>query len=184
MNSGERRRIAAAFIAEHPESSLREIAQRAGVSPETARKVRLQLHRDEAAADARPKEAEQSTALQILRKDPALRSRENGRLPLRMLSAIDTLDKHGEQIIEHIPAHDLARVAGASRVGARVWEKFADLAEQYSAVAARNGRAGSPGRSEAGQDTRWLGPRGPGDDGCDPTAGRVVLEDGGQTGRR
>jgi ParB-like chromosome segregation protein Spo0J len=149
MNSGERRRIASAFIAEHPESSLREIAQQAGVSPETARKVRLQLHRDQskAVAEVQPEEPDQSTALQALRKDPALRSRENGRLLLRMLSAIDTLDEYGKQIIEHIPAHDLARVARASLVCARAWERFADLAEQHSAAVAGNGRVGSPGRN-------------------------------------
>jgi ParB-like chromosome segregation protein Spo0J len=145
-NSAERRRIAATIITEHPEASLREIAQQAGVSPETARQVRLQLRRDHGkTADVQPKEADQSTALQALRKDPALRSRENGRLLLRMLSAIDTLDEYGKRIIEHIPAHELARVAAASRVCARAWERFADLAEQRSpAAVAGNRRAAEP----------------------------------------
>jgi ParB-like chromosome segregation protein Spo0J len=142
MNSAERRRIATDIITEHPEASLREIAERAGISPETARKVRLQLRRDQStAAEAPPKEAEQPTALQALRRDPALRSREHGRLLLRMLSAVDTLDEYGEQMIEHIPAHDLAWVARASRVCARTWERFADLAERRNAAAAGNGRA-------------------------------------------
>jgi hypothetical protein len=36
-----------------------------------------------------------ASALQVLRRDPALRSGEHDRLLLRMLSAVDTLDEYG-----------------------------------------------------------------------------------------
>ncbi len=136
MNPAERRRMAADIIAEHPEASLREIAQQAGISPETARKVRLRL-RDGQSKPASParRDTAESSALRALGRDPALRSREQGRLLLRMLSALDVLEDHGEEILRDIPLHDMIRVAEAARACSRAWERFADLAERQNVAA-------------------------------------------------
>lgn len=136
VNSAERRRIAVAVITEHPDASLREIARQAGISPETARKIRLRLRsgQSDPAGSRREDTAELST-LHALGKDPAVRSREQGRLLLRMLSAIDVLEDHGEEILRDIPPHDMTRVAEAARACSRAWGRFAGLAERQNAAA-------------------------------------------------
>lgn len=142
VNSAERRRMAAEIIAENAEASLREIALRAGISPETARKVRLQSRNGSAkSAGPQRRDAAQPTALQALGRDPALRSREQGRLLLRMLSALAVLEEYGDRILREIPLHDMKRVAEASRECSRAWEKFADLAERQGMAASASERS-------------------------------------------
>lgn len=136
MNPAERRRMAADIIAERPEASLREIAQQAGISPETARKVRLRLRGgQDKSAGPQGRDTAESSALRALGRDPALRSREQGRLLLRMLSALDVLEYHGEEILRDIPLHDMTRVTEAARACSRAWDRFADLAERQNLAA-------------------------------------------------
>jgi len=136
LNPAERRKVAADIIAEHPEASLREIAQQAGISPETARKVRLQLRDGQSKPPSSPhSDTAESSALRALGRDPALRSREQGRLLLRMLSALDVLQDHSEEILRDIPLHNMSRVAEAARSCSRAWERFADLAERQNLAA-------------------------------------------------
>jgi hypothetical protein len=52
-----------------------------------------------------------------------------------MLSALDVLEEHGEEILRDIPLHDMTRVAGAARACSGAWERFADLAERQSMAA-------------------------------------------------
>ncbi|CAM2955807.1 ParB/RepB/Spo0J family partition protein [Saccharomonospora xinjiangensis] len=59
VNSAQGRRIASMLFAERPNASLREVARRAGISPATARDVRMRLERDEDPVPARLREAEQ-----------------------------------------------------------------------------------------------------------------------------
>jgi hypothetical protein len=136
VNPAERRRMAADIIAEHPEASLREIAQQAGISPETARKVRLQLRSGQAKSPgSQSRDAAKPSALHALSQDPALRSRQQGRLLLRMLSAIHVLEEHRDEILRDIPMHDLERVAEAARACSRAWDRFADLADRQNIAA-------------------------------------------------
>lgn len=131
LNPAERRQAAADIIAEHPEASLREIAEQAGISPETARKVRLQLRNGSPeSAPAQLRGVTRRSALHPLRRDPALCSRQRGRLLLRMLSALEVLEDHADAIIRDIPVHDLKRVADAARACSRAWQRFADQADQ------------------------------------------------------
>ncbi|HEY5988337.1 MAG TPA: streptomycin biosynthesis protein, partial [Streptosporangiaceae bacterium] len=142
VNPAERRQLAADIITEHPEASLREIALQAGISPETARKVRLRLRNDQTkSAASQRRDTAQPSALQALGRDPALRSREHGRLLLRMLSALDVLEEHGDQILRDIPLHDMKWVAEASRLCSRAWERFADLAERQNTAACESERS-------------------------------------------
>jgi ParB-like chromosome segregation protein Spo0J len=131
LNPAERRQAAADIITEHPEASLREIAEQAGISPETARKVRLQLRNGEAKPmGPQLREVTQPSDLNQLRRDPALRSRQQGRLLLRMLSAVEVLDDHAGAILRDVPVHELKRVAEAARACSRAWQKFADEADR------------------------------------------------------
>jgi ParB-like chromosome segregation protein Spo0J len=135
-NPAERRRMAAEIINEHPEASLREVAEKAGISPETVRKVRLRLRNGEVKSpDSRLNEGIESSALHSLRRDPALSSRQQGRLLLRMLSALDVLEDQGDAILQEIPVYDLKRVAEAARACSRAWERFADLADHQNIAA-------------------------------------------------
>jgi len=139
VNAAERREIAAEIIGKRPDASLREIARHAGISPETARKIRRQLcngttvqqlHNSVSApAGSQPENADQSFALHALRRDPALRSKERGRLLLRMLSVLEVLEENADQILSDISLHDMRWVAEASRACSHAWERFAYLAE-------------------------------------------------------
>jgi DNA-binding SARP family transcriptional activator len=128
VNPAERRQVAACIIRERPELSLRQVARLAGISPETVRAVRRGLGR---AANEPPAGLGQDCApppdLRVLRADPSLRSSERGRLLLRMLSALEVLAENGDDLASAVPAHDLVKVAEASRACARAWEGFADL---------------------------------------------------------
>lgn len=178
-NPAERRRIAADIIAQHPEASLREIAQRAGISPETARKVRLQL-RNGQSKPAGPQRGDtvELSPLRALWRDPALRSRQQGRLLLRMLSALDVLEDHGEQILRDIPLHDMTRVAEAARACSCAWERFADLAERQQLAA--YGDETFARQRLAKEGPHLSGQPGSGEDGGDHARRHVMFDDGGQ----
>jgi DNA-binding CsgD family transcriptional regulator len=59
VNSAQGRRIASMLFAQRPNASLREIARCAGISPATAKDVRMRLDRDEDPVPTRLREAEQ-----------------------------------------------------------------------------------------------------------------------------
>ena len=191
MNPVERRRMAVGIITEHPEASLREIAQQAGISPETARKVRLQLRTGQSkSAGSQCRDTAESSALQALGRDPALRSREQGRLLLRMLSALDVLEDHGEEILRNIPLHNMTRVAEAARACSRAWERFADLAERQNVATygeMRDVHVAALDKVSYAEVTLGvpLEPiAGPGEDGSDPAFWQVMFNDGSQAGGR
>ncbi|MEU8383318.1 helix-turn-helix domain-containing protein [Streptosporangium sp. NPDC048865] len=150
---------AAELIAKEPQISLRQIAQRSGISPSTARDVRERLKRGEdplpgslRSAAAPPVPAardradapgvplpdagtgprpgtdhgrDRTSALSILIKDPAIRSREHGRLLLRMLGASACLAPSREQIIDAVPEHCVDLVRQVAEESAAAWAKFA-----------------------------------------------------------
>ena len=156
VDSTGRREIAAQLIADNPDASLREVASRAGLSPETVRDVRARLgparrpvsalqHKDSATggpARQRSLGMEQrsngaghagqtgTSALQVLLADPAFRSTESGRSLLRMLSAPRVFEQRGKQFIDSVPAHCMDRFAEAVQTCVQTWEGFAEDVER------------------------------------------------------
>ncbi|MER5643755.1 helix-turn-helix domain-containing protein [Streptosporangium sp. NPDC002524] len=169
LDSSAGRIRAAELIAEEPQASLRQIAQRSGISPSTVRDVRERLRRGEdplpsslrsAAAppvppvppappvpatrnqaDAanvplpdvetgprpEPKPGRNRTsALSILIRDPSIRSRERGRLLLRMLGASAGLTPSREQLVDAVPEHRVDLVCQMAKEFATAWAKFAE----------------------------------------------------------
>lgn len=151
VNGAARREIAARLMSGNPAASLRDIARRTGLSPETVRSVRAQMDAARPSGSAQPDahatadrirrkrsvsrrpghgSPSRVSALQALRADPAFRSNEFGRSLLRMLSSYLILEKCRSQFIENVPAHCLNRVAEAARTCAQGWQDFAKCAEE------------------------------------------------------
>ena len=154
-DGAEGRQRVAQLIAERPRASLREIALAAGVSPATVSSVRKRQAQGEDAASgqARP-DADEKTegaptsssalnspgrraertrnsawdrrvALEQLRSDPSIRSKEAGRDLLRWLfvHAIDTCDLPDG--VDSIPVHRVELIAALARETAHAWHEFA-----------------------------------------------------------
>jgi ParB-like chromosome segregation protein Spo0J len=146
----QRRQIARELMLADPSASLRKIAQQAGISPETARHVRMQLNHpdgagipapdgDQITAEAglaarlsglRAESRRANRAIEALKSDPSFRSTETGRSLLRMLAACQVLGEHGAELIEHIPTHCLERVAAVADACITEWQAFAEQVEQ------------------------------------------------------
>jgi DNA-binding NarL/FixJ family response regulator len=153
-NTGERREVIVKLINDNPGASLREIARKSNVSPETVRRVRASLAHDSGtvmSADPdldpdtglipsetstvrrvqpiRRVPADEKSSLDALRADPAFRSTDSGRFLLRTLSAYMIIRGQRKQLLEGIPFHCLTWVALAAREYATEWNKIADQAE-------------------------------------------------------
>lgn len=149
----ERRGVARQLILDHPELSLRQIATRAGISPETVRTLKNNLlnasvrpldHVDpperQGTSSTRldepsgprpgpPENAGRVAALRDrLRADPALRLRETGRELLRLLNLTSISPEEWDRLVAVVPpAHRAAVVQLARACGAR-WAELARLA--------------------------------------------------------
>jgi ParB-like chromosome segregation protein Spo0J len=159
-NGGQRREIARELILADPQASLRQIAQQAGISPETVRNVRMQLtHSGELEPPAHEREpgggrpelparlatvpagaGQANRAFESLRSDPSVRSTEVGRSLLRMLAAYHVISEHGEELIEHVPAHCLDRLAIVADACAAQWRVLAENVEQRKRTSFENER--------------------------------------------
>lgn len=134
------RQAAAEFLARHPDSSLREIAKVAGISPGTARDVRDRLRRGEGpvqlpkdgkrAASPKPRRtsapsdntpADVSAVLSSLARDPALRMSNSGRELLRWLHLHVIHDVDHAKIVEAAPDHCVANIAELAQRCAANW---------------------------------------------------------------
>jgi ParB-like chromosome segregation protein Spo0J len=113
-----RRRAARAILQAEPTLSLREVARRAGISPETARSVRRRLP-DEPAP---PREA----LARQLRTDPTLRFSETGRTLLRLLEMRAVPPEKWAAIAANLPPHWREAVAGMAMECADTWRTFAE----------------------------------------------------------
>ncbi|MER5770775.1 ParB/RepB/Spo0J family partition protein [Streptomyces sp. NPDC001985] len=157
VNRAVGRRLASALMTENPGLSLRQIAQAAGISPETARDVRNRLSRGEdpvpgergaggcggrparAAAPAAPPEPppvdramikDRALLVARLRADPSLRFSESGRTLLRLLN-MHTLEAAGwDHLVDHVPPHWGGVVAQLARDHAKIWAEFAAKVER------------------------------------------------------
>jgi hypothetical protein len=154
-NSGERRELVAKLIQANPGLSLREIAQQAGVSPETVRSVRSAgleagAFGDErvgpdirAPSAARQRQGRESaslnyrkSSLSFLRADPAFRSTDSGRALLQLLAFPELVVRYGPVLLAQIPPHCLDGVAKAAAECAAEWNKFAARIEATQSQAA------------------------------------------------
>jgi hypothetical protein len=121
VNSMERRRVARAILLAEPALSLREVARRAGISPETARSVRRRLP-DE---PVEPRE-DPATLVKQLRNDPALRFSETGRTLLRLLEVRSVPPETWAAIAANMPPHWRDSVARVAMECADTWRTFAE----------------------------------------------------------
>lgn len=168
QNRAERRELARKLIQENPSASLRQVAELAGLSPETVRSVRASLSRAESneaseegrvgkdqagtatggttAASPQPAprpEEELVQALNALRSDPAFRSTESGRSLLRMFSVALTLREQGHVLLTQVPIHRLGWVSRLANECAQAWTDLAEAADhrQGSLAGGSQGRA-------------------------------------------
>jgi lambda repressor-like predicted transcriptional regulator len=142
VNSAERRALAAKLMRKDPDSSLRDIARRAGISPETARNVRAQLNRETGSAGGLPGARAPRRGMQLvgvrhpdqllraLAADPAIRSSELGRMLLRALAASLSLDDRDARLAQTLPGYRLSDVMLAVQACAATWQRLAERLEQ------------------------------------------------------
>lgn len=134
LDVADRRRAAATYIEGHPQASLREVARIVGISPATVRDVRLRLERGGEPVSSRRTSApatdggyadQQLRDLGArLRRDPALRGSEVGRVLLRLLD-LQQLDELGrERLVIAVPEHAVATTAEAVRACAWAWKQI------------------------------------------------------------
>jgi hypothetical protein len=150
VNSAAGRRLAGRMVTERPDASLRDIARASGVSPGTVRDVRRRLsagldpvpermRASERAdtvlpaerADARDPDA----TLPILRRDPALRFNEHGRLVLRWLEAHAVSSGEWATVVSGVPSHCRELVADMARGVAEAWVEMAEALEREDRAA-------------------------------------------------
>jgi hypothetical protein len=141
----EGRRRAAQLMAEHPRASLREVARGAGVSPATARDVRMRLERGQEPVPAPPETEgvdghprgrgpqarrevplDPSAVLEKLLRDPSLRHNEQGRRLLRLLQYNAVARREWPDLIAAVPPHCAGLVAQIARQYAPMWQEFAE----------------------------------------------------------
>jgi ParB-like chromosome segregation protein Spo0J len=154
VDGAEGRHTAQQILAERPNASLREIAEAAGVSPNTVRRVRMQM--DEGAPDTvtptprQPALVDRTqrrsapatgrkdlpTVLSELQRDPSLRLTEAGRSLLRWLVAhrIEEQDLRG--VVGSVPPHCAEVVSAVAYRYAEGWRRLAEeLADSARATA-------------------------------------------------
>jgi ParB-like chromosome segregation protein Spo0J len=121
VNSIERRRVARAILLAEPTLPLREVARRAGISPETARSVRRRMP-DEPA----PERQDPTNLVRQLRSDPTLRFSETGRTLLRLLEVRSLPPEKWAAIAANMPPHWRDAVAQVAMECADTWRMFAE----------------------------------------------------------
>ncbi|MFB9359798.1 ParB/RepB/Spo0J family partition protein [Actinoplanes nipponensis] len=151
LSTVDGRRFASELITLNPESSSREIARKAGISPSTVRDVRDRLRRGEDPVPTRRRagshterhtrerklqeyiKAEQFPSLrcrdeilQNLSRDPAIRMTEHGRAMLRWLhSESKQVEKDWGSLATRLPDHCMCLVADLACSIAEAWLEFA-----------------------------------------------------------
>jgi ParB-like chromosome segregation protein Spo0J len=121
VNSMERRRVARALLLAEPALSLREVARRAGISPETARSIRRRLPDEQVEPHEDP-----ATLVKQLRNDPTLRFSETGRTLLRLLEVRSVPPETWTAIAANMPPHWRDSIARVAMECADTWRTFAE----------------------------------------------------------
>ncbi|MGI5489876.1 ParB/RepB/Spo0J family partition protein [Microtetraspora malaysiensis] len=149
LNTVDGRRYASELIALYPDSSSREIARKAGISPSTVRDVRDRLRRgdDPVPARRRPGNPDdrltpehklqerikslqsfdcRTDILQKLSKDPAVRLTDKGRAMLRWLSSQCQQAEQGREFLtDNAPDHCSELIADLACSFAAAWLNIA-----------------------------------------------------------
>lgn len=152
------RRLASELISDNPSLSLRQVAQKAGISPETARDVRNRMRRGEDPLAVRQRKSrgptsngtnppgqrsapgsssvlsqasarDRAAAVERLKADPALRLTETGRILLRLLNIHMIDSNEWQKIVDNLPPHCSDIVVQLSKDCADVWTEFAGRIE-------------------------------------------------------
>lgn len=145
-NSAERRTIASELLTDDPTLSLRHVAKIAGLSPETVRDVRGQLHDHSSTPphqgqQQRPDHPTHHTkpqrhvtrpggiqqVVRQLSSDPTLRSTETGRMLLRLLHIHGISSEKWRELSDNIPAQHKSTIADLAIKCAETWKKFSDM---------------------------------------------------------
>jgi hypothetical protein len=148
-NSAERRTIASELLTDDPTLSLRHVAKIAGISPETVRNVRGQLHDHDSTPPRRgPRQrpdhpthhtkphrhvgrAVLDQLMRQLRSDPILRDTETGRILLRLLDIHGISNEKWTELCNNVPAHYRIAIANLALECADIWKSFSErLMEQ------------------------------------------------------
>ncbi|UVS79054.1 ParB/RepB/Spo0J family partition protein [Actinokineospora sp. UTMC 2448] len=127
VDAAARRRAARELMVAQPQLSLRQVAHRAGISPETARAVRASL----ATPEPRP-DSDTAALMRALRSDPSLRFSESGRMLLRLLDAGAMSHERWAAIGQSVPPHCRDAIARAAMEASRGWRRFAERLAQES----------------------------------------------------
>jgi ParB-like chromosome segregation protein Spo0J len=146
LNGTTGRLRAAEVIRDRPSASLREIAHAAGVSPMTARDVRIRLENgDSPTLQDRPhaqpgangagrraarvgsrQATDPMVSLEKLRRDPSLRQTENGRTMLRQLDRQVRAIADYARTAQQVPPHCLYTLRDLARGLSSSWQALAD----------------------------------------------------------
>ncbi|MDH6439240.1 ParB-like chromosome segregation protein Spo0J [Streptomyces sp. SAI-144] len=145
VDASRRRSLATALLTENPDLSLRQVAQAAGISPETVRAVRNRLLYGRQSAPARTSKppprnqarppVDQDEVLRRLAADPAVRQTDAGRALLRVLRVQAMTGEEWQKIVDNVPAHCAQLVEQAARESARVWDDIAARIAQKTSLA-------------------------------------------------
>jgi hypothetical protein len=134
------------IIAAHPDASLREMARLANVSPSTVRDVRSRMFRGDDPLPARVRKVRSSSSgaqrgeqpargaaecdvvarLNSLKRDPALRLTDDGRVILRWLDRHAVRPGDWQQLVASLPPHAMYLVSELARGVSREWQEFAE----------------------------------------------------------
>jgi ParB-like chromosome segregation protein Spo0J len=150
VSAAHGRRAARKLLEERPDSSVREVAAAAGISPATARDVRNGLRgrvrseqgqdkTDDTVRSITPagldERTDYATVLRNLSHDPSLRYSDVGRVLLRLLHN-QPPTASADDIVASLPPHCLPLVASLSRHYAARWSALAETAERRSCTEA------------------------------------------------
>jgi hypothetical protein len=122
------------LLADEPPGSLRRIANVAEMSPGTVGAVKADSNRAVSRSGGRRDAASRTVGLDpqqwldILVKDPAMRSTDAGRLLLRTLSTVPVIERNIDKLVDCLPEHDLALFQRLALANADVWRRLADSA--------------------------------------------------------
>jgi ParB-like chromosome segregation protein Spo0J len=152
VNGAEGRRLACELMRKYPDTSLREIAREAGISPATAANVRDRMRRGDdpvpaglrssAKTDGHPKDrapyiygvreidqksfCDLAETIDSLRRDPSLRFNEAGRRLLRTFDACIAVGREKPQFIANTPLLRISSIVELARACAWILRVFAD----------------------------------------------------------
>ncbi len=155
LDAAEGRMAAAEFLARNPGASLREIARAAGISLGTASKVRARVIRGEDPLPRKRKSSaarnnaghavkplrEQDSTIRHLRLDPSFRSREAGRMLLRLLEAHASVEPEWRRIVEAVPPHLRPKVVELATSCLGAWQGLVDELDAADGKPARRPRS-------------------------------------------